>query len=124
MSDALRIAGCGVAGLGVGAMLAIVIERVPERASLRRAPFPEVAEALRTALGWTVVLVTGGLFAALAAHLDDTWALPAYLVLAAGLVALTVIDIRLFLLEDAASQRHEQCSRHQPAAKCGIALGL
>ena len=40
----------------------------------------------------------GVLFGALAARFDDSWALPAYLVLAAALVALSVIDLELYIL--------------------------
>jgi leader peptidase (prepilin peptidase)/N-methyltransferase len=61
-------------------------------------PFPEPARSLRTPAGWVVVLVTAGLFGGVAARFGAAWELPAYLVFTAGLVALSVIDLRLFLL--------------------------
>lgn len=96
--SAVVAAGCGVLGLVVGAALLIVIGRVPERAPLLRSPFPEVAAGLATAVGWVVVAGTGALFAALGLRFGDSWVLPAYLLLAASLVALSVIDLRHFLL--------------------------
>ena len=98
MTDTLLVAGCGVAGLVVGAFLPVVIDRVPEKVPVLAGPFPEPAQSLRTTTGWIVTLVTGGLFAGTAAKFDANWVLPAYLVLAAALVALSVIDFRLFLL--------------------------
>ena len=98
MTDALLVIGCGVVGLVVGAFLPVVIDRVPEKVSVLAGPFPEPAQSLRTPTGWIVTLMTGGLFAGTAAKFDANWVLPAYLVLAAALVALSVIDLRLFLL--------------------------
>jgi leader peptidase (prepilin peptidase)/N-methyltransferase len=45
-----------------------------------------------------VAILTGALFGGMAARFDDTWALPAYLVLTAALVALAVIDFETYLL--------------------------
>ena len=45
-----------------------------------------------------IAIVCGVLFGALAARFEDSWALPAYLVLAAALVALSVIDLELYIL--------------------------
>jgi leader peptidase (prepilin peptidase)/N-methyltransferase len=42
--------------------------------------------------------LTAALFAGLAARYDDSWVLPAFLAVAAGLVALSVVDVELFLL--------------------------
>lgn len=92
------VAGCSVLGLLVGAWLPVLIERVPAKAPVLAGPFPEPAAALRTRTGWCVALGTGALFGATAARLGADWVLPAYLVLAAALVALSVIDLRLFLL--------------------------
>jgi leader peptidase (prepilin peptidase)/N-methyltransferase len=78
----------------VGAVLLVMIERVPERASLRIGPYPEVRAGLRTPEGWLVVGLTGALFAAMALRLGKSWALPAYLVFTAGLVVLSAIDLR------------------------------
>src|SRR5919204_4252751 len=40
-----------------------------------------------------VELATGALFAAIGARFSDSWALPAYLVLTAALLAISVIDL-------------------------------
>ena len=45
-----------------------------------------------------IAIVCGVLFGALAARFEDSWALPAYLVLATALVALSVIDLELYIL--------------------------
>ncbi|HEY3095549.1 MAG TPA: A24 family peptidase [Acidimicrobiia bacterium] len=84
-------AGCGlVAGLGVE----IVIDRVPKR-ELLSTWSPQDLRATRAAAvaGLTVVLFVG-----LALRYHDSWALPAFLAVAAGLVALSVIDLEHFLL--------------------------
>jgi len=91
-------AGCGLLGLAIGLLLLVVIERVPARESVVRPPFGELRAGLRTATGWSVVLGTGALFAAMTLRFEDSWVLPAYLLLAAALVALSVIDVRSFLL--------------------------
>jgi leader peptidase (prepilin peptidase)/N-methyltransferase len=98
VTDTLLVVGCGVLGLVVGAFLPVVIDRVPEKVRVLAGPFPETAQSLRTPTGWIVTLLTAGLFAGTAAKFDANWVLPAYLVLAAALVALSVIDLRLFLL--------------------------
>lgn len=97
MSATIGVA-CGVLGLLVGALLPIVIERVPPRAPLLRAPFPEVGSSLRTAGGKLLIIGTGALFAAIGVRFHDTWVLPSFLLLAGALVALSVIDLRLFVL--------------------------
>jgi leader peptidase (prepilin peptidase) / N-methyltransferase len=88
------VAVCAAAGLLVGLALEIVIDRVPQREPLngwsRRDLNPGRA-ALLAAL-------TVALFVGLAIRYDDSWVLPAFLVLAAGLVALSVIDLEHFLL--------------------------
>jgi leader peptidase (prepilin peptidase) / N-methyltransferase len=89
---------CGVLGLGVGALLPVVIERVPGREPLLRAPFPEVGGSLRRPSGVVLVVGTGALWAATGVRFDDSAALPAFLLLGAALVALSVIDLRHFLL--------------------------
>jgi leader peptidase (prepilin peptidase) / N-methyltransferase len=90
-------AGCGLLGLAIGALLPIVIERVPERRSLR-SPYPEIGAGLRTGSGRLLVLGTGLLFAAIGWRFADSAALPAFLLLAGALVALSVIDLEHFLL--------------------------
>ena len=98
MTDTLLAVGCGVVGLVVGAFLPVVIDRVPEKVPVLAGPFPEPARSLRTPTGWIVTLLTAGVFAGTAAKFDANWVLPSYLVLAGALVALSVIDLRLFLL--------------------------
>jgi leader peptidase (prepilin peptidase) / N-methyltransferase len=90
-------AGCGLVGLVIGAVLPIAIERVPEKRSLLEPPFPELA-VRREPLRWAIVLATGGVFAGLALRIGDSWELPAFLVLAAALITLSVIDSKLFIL--------------------------
>lgn len=91
-------AGSGILGLMVGLVLLVVIERVPAKRSIVSAPFPEIRKGLHTPEGALVVVGTGVLFAATALRFGDDWALPAFLLLAAALVALSVIDLRSFLL--------------------------
>jgi leader peptidase (prepilin peptidase)/N-methyltransferase len=85
---------CAVAGLLAGLGLEVVVERVPQRAPLtgwsRRDLHPARAALLAG--------VTVALFVGLAVRYHDSWALPAFLALAAGLVALSVIDLEHFLL--------------------------
>lgn len=95
---AALVAACGVVGLGVGAVLPVAIERVPEQQPVRAGPFPEIRAGMRAPSGWLVIGVTGALFAGMALRFGESWVLPAFLVLAAGLVALTVIDLRLQVL--------------------------
>jgi leader peptidase (prepilin peptidase) / N-methyltransferase len=88
------VAACAVTGLVVGLALEVVVDRVPQRARLRdwkRGTGNPARAAVLAAL--TVALFTG-----LALRYHDSWALPAFLVLAAGLVALAVIDFEHFLL--------------------------
>lgn len=94
----MLIAVCAVVGLGVGMLLPVLIERVPEKVPVLAGPFPEPARSLRTPAGWIVATGTAALFGAIAARFGADWVLPAYLVLVAALVALSVIDLRRFLL--------------------------
>lgn len=91
-------AGCGAIGLVVGAGMPVVIERGTTDRPFSSRPFPEIGRWLHAPRGWAVVVLTGALFAALALRLGDTWALPAFLLLAAALVALSVIDLQTHLL--------------------------
>jgi leader peptidase (prepilin peptidase)/N-methyltransferase len=88
------VAACAVAGFVVGVGLEVVVDRVPRRESLagwsRRDLNPGRAAVLT---GLTVALFVG-----LGVRYHDSWALPAFLGLAAGLVALSVIDLEHFLL--------------------------
>jgi leader peptidase (prepilin peptidase) / N-methyltransferase len=96
--SALVAALCGLLGLLVGALLPVVIERVPAREPLARAPFPEIRTSLRAAKGVVLVLGTGALWAAIGFRFDESAALPAFLLFGAALVTLSVIDLRHFLL--------------------------
>jgi len=88
------VAVCAGAGLFVGLGIEVVVDRLPQREPVdgwsRRNLNPGRA-ALLTAL-------TVALFVGLAVRYHDSWVLPAFLVLAAGLVALSVIDLEHFLL--------------------------
>jgi leader peptidase (prepilin peptidase)/N-methyltransferase len=115
---------CGVFGLLVGSFLNVVIWRVPRRESVvvpashcpqcdtELAPYDNIP-----VLSWmflrakcrhcgtpisarypAVELLTALLWAATGARFADSWVLPAYLVFAAGLVALSLIDLDTYLL--------------------------
>ena len=94
----MLVAACGVGGLVVGVLLWVLVERVPDRRSLLAGPFPELGTAFREPLGLAVVIVTGALFAGVAARVGDVWALPAFVVLSAALVLLSAIDLRHYIL--------------------------
>ena len=95
---AALIAGCTLVGFAVGAMAGVAVERVPQKVRVFAGPFPEPARWVRQPLGVLVTVGTGALFGATAARFEDNWALPAYLVLMAGLVVLSLIDLRTHLL--------------------------
>jgi leader peptidase (prepilin peptidase) / N-methyltransferase len=114
----------GLYGLVIGSFLNVVIWRVPRHESIVRPPshcpncdakianrdnIPVVSWlALRgrcrncgTAISARyplIELLTGVLFAAVGARFWDSWALPAYLVLTAALIALSFIDLEHFIL--------------------------
>jgi leader peptidase (prepilin peptidase)/N-methyltransferase len=94
---ALLVVGCSILGLVVGWLLDPVITRVP-----RLVPefVPAAGDELPDSMTRRVVVtvLTGALFGATAARFDDSWLLPAYLVLTGGLVALAVIDLETYLL--------------------------
>ncbi|MCZ7526108.1 MAG: prepilin peptidase [Acidimicrobiia bacterium] len=120
----LVITVCTILGLAVGSFLNVVVWRVPRKESVvrPRSRCPECEEPIRPAdnvpvVSWVLLrgrcrtcgaripvrypLVEVGcavLFGALAARFWDSWALPAYLVLAAALLALSVIDLEHYLL--------------------------
>jgi leader peptidase (prepilin peptidase) / N-methyltransferase len=94
---AVLVVACSLLGLVVGWSLDPVITRVPRRqpvfgpASLDE-PAPTPTRRL------AVALLCGALFGGMAARFDDTWALPAYLVLTGALVALAAIDLEHYIL--------------------------
>jgi leader peptidase (prepilin peptidase)/N-methyltransferase len=91
------IAVCSIVGLVVGWFLDPVITRVPRKQPVFGPPAADEPppSMLRRVL---VTVLTGALFGATAARFDDSWVLPAYLVLTAALVALAVIDFETYLL--------------------------
>jgi leader peptidase (prepilin peptidase)/N-methyltransferase len=92
------VAACGALGLVVGAVLPVLIERVPAKHPVCAGPFPEIRAGMRTPAGWIVIGLSGALFSGMALRFGESWVLPAFLVFAAGLVTLSVIDLRLQLL--------------------------
>lgn len=114
------IAYSAVLGLLIGSFLTVVVDRVPRHASivspgsacgacgLRLGPLDLVpvvswvalrgkCRSCRTPIGVEpilVELVTAGLFVAMAVEFGLSWELAAYCVLSAGLVALSVIDLK------------------------------
>lgn len=119
---AFLVVTCGLVGLMVGSFLNVVIWRVPRNESIvtPRSHCPKCDNELRNVdnipvLSWLflrgrchfcgnpisaryplVELLTGGLFAAMAARFDEgdeLWVLPAFLVLSAALVAISLIDL-------------------------------
>jgi leader peptidase (prepilin peptidase)/N-methyltransferase len=127
--DALWAAIAGVFGLVVGSFLNVVIYRVPRGESLVSPPSrcPSCGKGIRPqhnvpVIGWLMLrgrchdcgtpiskryplveAATGVLFAALTWRLlalDMSWALPAYLYLAAAGIALSMIDIDVKRLPD------------------------
>jgi leader peptidase (prepilin peptidase)/N-methyltransferase len=95
---AFLVVVCALVGLFVGLALPVVIDRVPLKVPVLAGPFPEAARSVRTRAGWLIALLTAALFGGTAAKFGADAVLPAYLVLAGALVALSVIDLRLFLL--------------------------
>jgi leader peptidase (prepilin peptidase)/N-methyltransferase len=121
------IALSGVFGLAVGSFLNVVIYRVPRHESVVSPPsacphcgtriaardnVPVISWVLlrgrcrhcgsRISVQYPLVeLATAALFAGLAARFGYNWALPAYLALFAGLLALSWIDIERLLLPKA-----------------------
>src|SRR5438552_15910699 len=109
----------GVYGLVVGSFLNVVIWRVPRHESIvkpgshcRGCDTPIASRDNIPVLSWLVLrgrcrhcgeaisirypiieLVTGLLFAAVGARFAYSWALPAFLVLTAGLIAISAIDL-------------------------------
>jgi leader peptidase (prepilin peptidase)/N-methyltransferase len=94
---AALIVGCALVGLVVGWLLDPVITRVP-----RRQPVfgPAAADELPSSPARRVgiAVLCGALFGGMAARFEDSWALPAYLVLTAALVALAYIDLEHYIL--------------------------
>ncbi len=100
--SAVLVVAATTCGLVVGWALDPVITRVPLRQPVRGPAAPDassgdhaVAPRARRLL---VALACGALFGGTAARFEDSWALPAYIVLAGALVVLAAIDLEHFLL--------------------------
>jgi leader peptidase (prepilin peptidase) / N-methyltransferase len=122
--NGLLIGSCAVLGLIVGSFLNVVIYRVPRNESVvsPRSSCPECGAPIRErdnipVLSWLLLrgrcrdckapisihyplveLACGALFAGTAARFGHRWDLPAYLVLFAGLLALSYIDVERMIL--------------------------
>ncbi len=94
---AALVAGCSLLGLVVGWLLDPVITRVPRRLPVLGPAEPGEAPS-PGGRRLAVAVLCAALFGATAARFDDTWALPAYLVLSATLVALAFIDLEHYIL--------------------------
>lgn len=118
------IAICALLGLAVGSFLNVVIYRVPRHESVVSPPSacpncgtPIAPRDNIPVVSWLLLrghcrhcqasispqyliveLATAGMFAGLAARFGYDWALPAYLVLFAGLLALSWIDVERLIL--------------------------
>ena len=92
------VAGCGVAGVLVGVWLPVDVVPSEDGRIVAAGPRPMPATVVRAGWGRVMVLTTGALWAGLAARFGAVWELPAYLAVGAGLVALTVVDLRHQLL--------------------------
>ena len=88
------VVACAAVGLIAGVVLEVVIDRVPKRKVLSTWT-PQDVSATRAA---AVAGITASLVVGLALRYHDSWALPAFLAVTAGLVALSVIDLEHFLL--------------------------
>lgn len=121
---ALLVVGCGILGMLIGSFLNVVIYRVPRHESIVSPPSacPNCGEKLLLrdnipVISWLLLrgkcrfcqapiarryplveLLTGGLFVFLAARMGFNWALPAFLALYAGLIALSWIDVENLVL--------------------------
>lgn len=87
----------GVLGFVVGWALDPVIVRVPQRQPVL-GPLDEELPSSASGRRIAVAVICAALFAAVSGRFHDSAALPAYLVLTAGLVALSVIDLDHFIL--------------------------
>jgi leader peptidase (prepilin peptidase) / N-methyltransferase len=124
--DGVLVLVCGLFGLAIGSFLNVVIWRVPRKLSVVRPPShcPQCETPIRPwdnvpVVSWLLLrgkcrhcgnpipvrypLVEAGcgvLFAVVAARFGSAWELPAYLVLAAALLAISIIDLEHFIVPD------------------------
>jgi leader peptidase (prepilin peptidase)/N-methyltransferase len=121
---ALVAVGCGLLGLAVGSFLNVVIHRVPRKESVvqPRSRCPRCGTQLADrdnipVLSWVLLrgrcrtcgepisiryplveVATAALFVAAALRFGWDWALPAYLVLFASLLAISLIDLEHYII--------------------------
>ena len=124
--DGVLVLVCGLFGLAIGSFLNVVIWRVPRKLSVVRPPShcPQCETPIRSLdnvplVSWMVLrgkcrhcgnpipvrypLVEAGcgvLFAVIAARFGWSWELPAYLLLVAALLAISIIDLEHFIVPD------------------------
>jgi leader peptidase (prepilin peptidase)/N-methyltransferase len=124
--DGVVVVISAVLGLAIGSFLNVVIWRVPRKLSVVRPPShcPQCETPIRTVdnvpvVSWMLLrgkcrhcrnpipvrypLVEAGcgvLFAAVAARFGWSWELPAYLLLTAALLAISIIDLEHFIVPD------------------------
>lgn len=100
--SALVVAGCALAGLAVGGPVSVVITTAsPDEPLYPRLRRRVATGGVGSLVAYTPVLwpaATAAVFAVLAARFGADAALPAYLVLGAGLVAISAIDLRHFIV--------------------------
>jgi leader peptidase (prepilin peptidase)/N-methyltransferase len=92
------VAGCCAAGAALGPWLPVAVTASADGTVVVDGPRPVPPVALRRPWGQAMILSTAALWGGFAAGVGWSWVLPAYLALSAGLVALTVIDLRDQLL--------------------------
>lgn len=95
---AALIVGCVVAGAAVSFALPVEVVPSPDGRTVAEGPRLIPGVVARRRWGWAMIAATALIWGGFAAQLGAVWDLPAYLVLGAGLVALTVIDLRYQLL--------------------------
>jgi leader peptidase (prepilin peptidase)/N-methyltransferase len=117
-------AGCALLGFVVGSFLNVVVHRVPRKESVvtprSRCPGCETPVASRDnipVVSWLILkgrcrscqqsispryplieFLTGALFAVTAVRLGADWALPGFLVVVAGLIAISAVDLERFIV--------------------------
>jgi len=95
---AALVAGCAVAGALVAVWLPVDVVPSEDGRTVAAGPSAIPTTVLRSGWGRLMMLTTAGLWAGLAARFGAVWQLPADLAVGAGLVALTVVDLRYQLL--------------------------
>ncbi len=94
------VVAIGILGIAVGLALNVVIDRVPDRQPLwpPRLSFRGPTGERLPARYWLVPLAAAALFVAVAVRFGPDWAVPAYLVFFASLLAISVIDLQLQII--------------------------